>query len=959
MAAHQPSDAVALYRKELTRVAEQAGQIRDSTKRWRDERTPPLDEVVEHAERLAVSLGIGSRGTTTCSSSPSARAMCPAQLPWRSPTRGDPTLVSEAHDALDGFDVDSDVAIPVDLVADPIVGVCGGSAEDRRRLARAMLVQLAVRDSPNDVRFAVLGADWAWARWFPHSGLPNLDGPSVAADSERAAAVVDGLRDIVERRSSTPSSTGPRVVAVVEAPVAVPAVTVNAVVARAAEAQISIVWLTDERAGLPSGCQVVVELGGAGEGGAETSPVLVRTAGGSRHRLRGVHGLDVAAAEDVARRLAPVRDPGTGTMTGVPDKVSLLDVVGIDVSRPDAIVERWRHPPRGLSACVGRGAAGPVIVDLTNEGDGPHGLVAGSPGSGKSEFLQSLVVSLAVAYSPEQLTFLFVDFKGGLTFTELVRLPHCVGLVRNLDGREALRVKESLQAEMRRRQVALAGGSGDIAVQRGQEMPALVVVIDEYAELADKLPEFLNGVVEVAQIGRALGLHLVLATQTPGTSVASNIQNCVKYRVGFRLQSGAESTGVLGVPAAALLPNRPGRGLLLDGARHLVEFQSAFAHGYTELDDAAPVRVRASTSAPNHGQVAEPRCDLDRVVDAVAAAFELSDLPPPRRPWRDPLPRVVPADIEAGVPAAVSTMPRGHTFSLGLLDRPAEQSQDAYVWDMAQTSNLLVIGEDGAGKSSLLRTVAMVAAASLSPAELRLVAVDLAGGDLGVLADLPHTVAVVSGRTDRLRRLLVFMQRLVTERRRLCGQAGSWRAWHAAQGTDGDDVIVLVDGLDQLLAELEALDAGSWLPGMTQLIGDGPKMGIHFVLATAQPQRVPMGIANAAPERLVLRLSNREASAAAGAVDTSGFGDGRAWSTRWHAEVQLAVTGGADRWDALAQGAVAGELASALARRGIGPVERLPEPPEVLTWDAVADSDVDSWGGSDRRRRPHRVAADR
>jgi len=550
------------------------------------------------------------------------------------------------------------------------------------------------------------------------------------------------------------------------------------------------------------------------------------------------------------------------------------------------------------------------------------------------------VLSLAANYSPDDLTFLFVDFKGGLTFRDLISLPHAVGMVRNLDGALALRAKRSLQAETRRRQQILhkhgAVNLGDLRRRAPDDLlPALVIIVDEYAELAQKLPEFLEGLVEVAQTGRALGLHLLLATQSPGQSVSKNIQNCVKYRLSFRLEDSGESMAVLGRGRdAALLPNHAGRGLLRDGNAQLHEFQGAWAGGRTNVED--PRRASAATLyAPRAGliEASGVATDLERVVQVIRAAAEQHAFANPRRPWLEQLAGTLSlAEVLSSDPTRDE---RGNSSApIGRADLPDSQEQPLYSWDLETSQNLLIIGDGSTGKSTTLRTIAAAFCEINDSTELQILGIDATGGGLGSLTVLLNAVAVVNASDQaRLRRVLAYLQRTVVERRSVVGAAGSLRTFRQGGGSQLANVVVLIDGLEHLLSSLEVLDAGTHLSAFVQLISDGPAMGVHFAMTTEQPQRIPMSISNAVPERLVLRMASRDASNAAGLqnIDLTSLAEGRAMSSRTRAEVQLAVVGDGVAVDSLAQAAALS--ASAQQRRDSGRTDagRLIEPAEILT----------------------------
>src|SRR5699024_4435634 len=292
------------------------------------------------------------------------------------------------------------------------------------------------------------------------------------------------------------------------------------------------------------------------------------------------------AARSLARALDPERDD---TNRVLPARVDLVDLTGADRVETRAIGARWLAagtdpPPLGT---LGVGADGVAYVDLA--ADGPHALIAGTTGAGKSELLRSLIVSLALESSPDHLTFVLIDFKGGSAFDACARLPHTIGVVTDLDDHLANRALICLEAELRHREERLrAAAVSDLTEFRRRSgledvdpFPRLVVIIDEFATLAAELPEFVDALVGIAQRGRSLGVHLILATQRPSGSVSDNIRANTALRIALRVQDRNDSDDVLQSPIAADLPrNRPGRSVVRFGPAELTTLQTAYVSGH-------------------------------------------------------------------------------------------------------------------------------------------------------------------------------------------------------------------------------------------------------------------------------------------------------------------------------------------------------------------------------------------
>jgi S-DNA-T family DNA segregation ATPase FtsK/SpoIIIE len=421
----------------------------------------------------------------------------------------------------------------------------------------------------------------------------------------------------------------------------------------------AVVAIAGDEQGLPRECRVVVQLDGAGRARLIRHP---------QHRRSEFSAGFVAAreaAEFAARLVAaadqPVQQPDDAGERQLPTAVRLSEL---------------RQPPGGggrtLAACLGTGIAGPAIVDLVAEG--PHAVVGGTTGSGKSELLVTWVLAMAAGHGPEEVTFLLVDFKGGAAFAPLRDLPHVVGIVTDLDEVAAARALRSLRAELRHRESLLAERGARSIEELADGVPALarlVIVVDEFAALTAGFPELHEVFADLAARGRSLGVHLVLCTQRPAGSVRDSVLANCTLRISLRVNNRADSIAVVGEPGAAALPRHPvGRAIIArDEGSVLVQLAVA-----DEADGAS-----------------------------VLAARDAGDSL--RRPWLDPLPARVEPDALAG-PSSEA----GRGIPFGLLDLPEEQRRSIAVYDPAEQGHLLVIGARRSGKSGALAALATAGA---------------------------------------------------------------------------------------------------------------------------------------------------------------------------------------------------------------------------------------------------------
>ncbi|MCW2670464.1 MAG: putative cell division-related protein, partial [Frankiales bacterium] len=633
------------------------------------------------------------------------------------------------------------------------IGVLGVAGAQRRALARWLVAQAAVLHSPRDLSVWLLvdppgepsEADWGWLRWLPHSApapeqqcavlVGNTVESLTARVADLTALVAARTADRRDVRAQLQARQLPDVLVVLDGARALRSLAgVPAVLRDGPAVGVHVVCLEDPERLLPEECQAVVSL---------DAEATVRQQGGEPVPVRP----DLPTrdwAEQVARALSPLRDGSNDGDVEIPSTARLLDVLQLDPPTAAGVRARWG---RTTAAVVGLDADGPVVVDLRR--DGPHVLVAGTTGSGKSELLQTLVASLAVANRPDAMTFVLVDYKGGAAFKDCARLPHTVGMVTDLDGHLVERALASLTAELRRREQLLAqAGAKDIEDlwATGTALPRLVIVIDEFASLVEELPDFVRGLVGIAQRGRSLGVHLVLATQRPSGVVSPEIRANTNLRLALRVTDATESLDVLDAPDAAGIPrSAPGRAFARTGQSTLLPFQTARIGGRRPGGASERLEVRelpwcaVGLPVPVGGD-AEPDAgttDLHLLVAAVRDAA--AGLPAPPSPWLPPLP--------ASLPLGSLDPPAPLVLPFGLEDRPAQQHQRTAALDLGRDGHLLVAGAARSGRTTLLRALVGSLVAGSSPDDVHLYAIDCGNGSLLGLADLPHTGAVVT-RTE-------------------------------------------------------------------------------------------------------------------------------------------------------------------------------------------------------------------
>ncbi|SNT66077.1 DNA segregation ATPase FtsK/SpoIIIE, S-DNA-T family [Asanoa hainanensis] len=757
-----------------------------------------------------VRVGVGPQSLATALAPPVSRP----------PDDLEPMTAGALRRFLDAYSVVPDLPVALSMRGFARVHVRGSPA-----LVRALLAQLVTFHAPDDLVVAVAAgpdrrADWEWVKWLPHARHPTRS--DALGPVRLVADTVAGLERLLDGISA-------HAVVVVD----------GAGAARFSGTDgLTVVEVDGTPPRLPDPSTVVLTC--RPDGALETAT----TDGVS---VVGVaDGLDLASVTALARQLAPLRLAGPAGASSLP----AADVGVLGMAAPDAwtVAECWapRSQRDQLRVPIGVAADGsPVELDLKEsalDGMGPHGLLIGATGSGKSELLRTLVLGLAATHSSEDLNLVLVDFKGGATFASLDRLPHTAALITNLADELHLvdRMVDAVNGELIRRQELLRR-AGNYASRRDYEqarsagaplapLPSLLVVCDEFSELLSAKPDFIDLFVQIGRLGRSLGVHLLLASQRLEEGRLRGLDTHLSYRIGLRTFSPFESRAVLGVPDAYELPRAPGHAYLKAGTDPLRRFRVAYVSGPVRRPlGLVPVSSPSvlpftatplASSAPPVGPAPGGPSLLDALVDRIAGQG-----PPAHRVWLPPLAEPATFDEVLGPPVVVPG--RGLTFAnpelhgalqvpVAVVDRPLDQRRDLLWFTLdGAAGHVAVVGAPRSGKSTALCTLVFGLALAHTPDEARFYCLDFGGGSLAPLQDLPH-VGGVAGRLDP------------AAVRRTVGELGALlAARELSPAADAPHVFLVVDGWSTVRTEFDDLE-----PVITDLAARGLAYGIH-VLASA------------------------------------------------------------------------------------------------------------------------------
>jgi S-DNA-T family DNA segregation ATPase FtsK/SpoIIIE len=774
-------------------------------------------------------------------------------------------------------------------------------------LVRAMVAQLATLQSPDDLRIAVCVSperrgEWEWLKWLPHALHPERTdalGPVrlVAPTITMLEALLEDLlgdRPRFDPEDGVTRVAGPHLVVVLDGGETAGS---DHLMAGNGVEGATVIDLTSPAPRAPDRSAVVLHVAGDG--------TLTSSTAEGEIDLGQADSLPMASAEGLARQLAPLRltegargEQPLSSELGLEELLDLGDPYAYDphdtwLPRPnrDRLRVKFGIRPDGTS----------IELDLkesAQDGMGPHGLLIGATGSGKSELLRTLVLALAITHPPNSLNFALIDFKGGATFTRLDRLPHTSAVITNLIDELPLvdRMADAINGELIRRQELLRA-AGNFASLRDyekaraagaplSEVPTLFVVVDEFSELLSARPDFIDNFVQIGRVGRSLGVHLLLASQRLEEGRLRGLDTHLSYRVGLRTFSDMDSRTVLGVSDAFSLPRAPGHGFLRYGDEPMARFRSAYVSGVHRQDQphgtpsntqeplglgvystsyvapAVEEEVEEKPAAVDDDAVGESLLDIlvDRIAGRGVPAHQVWLPPLDEPPSLDQVLGELTVDQARGLRPVAQEHIGALRAVFGVVDRPLDQRRDQLVLELAGAAGHGVIcGGPQSGKSTALRAMITSLALTNTPREVQFYCLDFGGGSLGPLRDLPH-VGGVAGRQNvgAVRRTVAEVATVLAERERRFAELDvdgmpTYRALRAEGRVDDPhgDVFLVIDGWLTLRKDFE--DQEEIVNSIAQR---GLAYGVHLLVSAARWFDLRPQVRDLLGSRIELRLGD-------------------------------------------------------------------------------------------------------
>jgi S-DNA-T family DNA segregation ATPase FtsK/SpoIIIE len=781
------------------------------------------------------------------------------------------TLEEEMKTLADSYHNVPDMPTVIDLKRAHL-GLVGEKPYVHRQLT-SILAQLCFFQSYHDMEIILLveGGDrpkFEWARWYPHCRVKSINITGLVSAENQRDQVLGNVAQMVKMRKQKQEEEKkdgrylPHYVFIIDNPKLI----INHSIMEYLQTPetslgFSIIYTTHIRSNLPENINTVFMLDGGDRG------TLLLNEGELLNRPVTLYDVGDIDLETMARKLTPIRH-SQGISTVIPESVTFFELY--DVRRPEElpVLKLWNRNACHKSLAVPLGLRGKddiVSLNLHEKAHGPHGLVAGTTGSGKSEIVQSYILSMAVNFHPHEVGFLLIDYKGGGMANLFNDLPHLLGTITNLDGGESMRALASIKSELARRQRIFNGHNVNNINQYTKlfksgeatlPMPHLFIISDEFAELKKEQPEFMSELVSAARIGRSLGVHLILATQKPSGVVDDQIWSNSKFKLALKVANEGDSNEVLKTPDAARI-TQPGRAYLQVGNNEIYElFQSAWSGApYSEdvVERGFDSRVYLinqlgqgellNEDLSEVGKAEESKqTELDVVVTYIHKLYQGLNAAKVEKPWLPPL----------GYKLVTEAITPGHDVGLidtyelnvpiGMVDIPEEQAQIEYSHSFLEDGNLAIFGASGFGKSTTLMTVALTLASRNSPRLLNFFIMDYGNSALAQLRGLPHTAEYLGfDDAEKLAKLEKLLTGELKQRKQLFASVNAlnFRMYNEVAASKLPAILLFIDNYDvvkEVSSELEEF--------LVKLTRDGTGVGIYTAISASRTNAVRYSVLN-------------------------------------------------------------------------------------------------------------------
>lgn len=804
-------------------------------------------------------------------------------------------LEEQGYSLFDQYQSLADMPITVNLIDAP-VGYIGPRKLVLEQL-QLLVNQLAFFHSYHDVQLITVfpeeeKEDWNWMRWLPHAKLSNINVRGFVYNQRSRDQVLNSLYQILKDRKNALNEqkkgdelvfTPHYVVLVTDEKLILDHMIMEFFDQNPLELGCSIVFVQDVLSSLSENVQTVIDIRDRNTG------VLLMENGELKNTpFKLDHFPEDFDKEAIPRKLAPLHHLQS-IKNGVPDSVTFLEMYQVETVEELNMSERWKthSPHKTLAVPIGlRAMNDQVQLNLHEKAHGPHGLIAGTTGSGKSELIQSYILSLAVNFHPHDVAFLLIDYKGGGMANLFKDLPHLLGTITNLDGNQSLRALSSIKAELKRRQRLFSAynvnhiNQYQKLVKNGdatEPLPHLFLISDEFAELKSEQPEFMKELVSTARIGRSLGIHLILATQKPTGVVNDQIWSNSRFKIALKVADKGDSMEMLRTPDAAEI-TQVGRGYMQVGNNEIYElFQSAWS-GADYIPDKETQQIEDHTIyfINDLGQyeilnedlsgldaveeIKQIPTELDAIIQGVQKEVFKEKVKPIAKPWLPPLKERI--YVEELHPLTFQEEWQKTKQPLqpvvGVIDLPDMQQQNRLQLDLSKDGHVLLYASPGYGKSTFLQTIIMDLARRHNPEQLEMYLLDFGTNGLLAIKDLPHVADIITAdENEKMKKYISRISQEIRRRKKLLSQysAANIGVYEQISGQSEPSILIVLDSYEGIKGfpiepEFES--------HVIQVAREGASLGIHVVMTAGRQASLRMNLSGNIKQQFVLRQNADE-----------------------------------------------------------------------------------------------------
>lgn len=803
----------------------------------------------------------------------------------------DDPLMARAYELVNSNQILHNMPITTDLMHQPVGYV--GPKELVIEQLQWMLCQIASFQSYHDLKFiAVFNEEdygkWSWLRWLRQFDLSDLKMKGFVFDDKSRDSIMNYLNQILKERQNELNQlseneqknlqfTSRFVLIVQDEQLILDHAIMEILGDKPEKLGVSLVYVKDVMSSLPENIKTVIDIRDRHTG------ELVMEQGKLLQKKFKLDHLSSREQLLMPRQLASLSHLET-LKSSVPEKLTFMQMYGVKTVEDLNITQRWNEHSPYKTLAVPLGVSGPdevVDLNLHERAHGPHGLIAGTTGSGKSELIQSYILSLAVNFHPYDVAFLLIDYKGGGMANLFKNLPHLVGTITNLDKSQSMRALESINAELKKRQRLFSKyevnhiNAYQKLFKEGkakEPMPHLFMISDEFAELKSEQPDFMDELISTARIGRSLGVHLILATQKPAGVVNDQIWPNSNFKISLKVADKEDSMEVLKTPDAASI-TLPGRAYLEVGNNEIYElFQSAYSgadYRPDEDDDQQTFLIKKINKMGQQqvisqdlsgldetGHVEKVPTQLEAVVNKVHDLFEESGAKPLAQPWLPPLrKRIFVSELRE---LTTIENQKDLTVTIGQVDIPSEQAQRPVTIDIGEDGNVELYAAAGYGKSTFLQTIVMELARKNTPGEVNFYLLDFGTNGLMPLRNLPHVADLISlGEDEKILKFIKQINRLMKERQVILGKhaVANIEMYQQLTGEMIPEVMVVVDNFDGVA---DTKYGEQFLNTMVKMTRDGNSLGIHLIASASAARAMHSTLLNNIKRRVALKQNNED-----------------------------------------------------------------------------------------------------